>query len=221
MWTSCFEVVYCTLKYLKVLRSTPKYHKVRWSTLKYLKVLEVRSTMFPLGLLPRFSSRIKQYIKSSSVFDGIFSSESSSSLDKNSDSAQQHTIPFDLEDFDENDADWLLIASDEEHYVKESSNNSTKVQSAQKFSSYRNSQSSSSASSLSTITTTSDGFSAIYEKEEKTISSHSRTHTALEIAVLLSLFRHRHSLSKSCITYLCYLLRLLGVQNVPADYRWI
>ena len=29
LWTSCFEVAYCTLKYLKVLQSTVKYDEVR------------------------------------------------------------------------------------------------------------------------------------------------------------------------------------------------
>ncbi|CAF2707718.1 unnamed protein product [Rotaria sp. Silwood2] len=59
------------------------------------------------------------------------------------------------------------------------------------------------------------------EDEDETNSNHYRTHTNLEIAVLLSLFRHRHLLSKSCITDLCRLLRLLGVKDVPADYRGI
>ena len=42
-----------------------------------------------------------------------------------------------------------------------------------------------------------------------------------EISIALSLFRHRHKLSKSCINDLCDLLRALGVPNTPADFRTI
>ncbi|CAF1532838.1 unnamed protein product [Adineta ricciae] len=42
-----------------------------------------------------------------------------------------------------------------------------------------------------------------------------------EISIALTLFRHRHSLSKSCINDLCDLLRSLGIKNVPTDFRSI
>ena len=42
-----------------------------------------------------------------------------------------------------------------------------------------------------------------------------------QMAIVLALFRHRHNLSKSCINDLCDLLRNLGVQNVPSDFRSI
>jgi hypothetical protein len=42
-----------------------------------------------------------------------------------------------------------------------------------------------------------------------------------QISTALALFRHRHNLSKSCINDLCNLLRCLGVDNVPTDFRAI
>ncbi|CAF4637113.1 unnamed protein product, partial [Rotaria sp. Silwood2] len=42
-----------------------------------------------------------------------------------------------------------------------------------------------------------------------------------QISIALALFRHRHNLSKSCMNDLCDLLRSLGVQDVPADFRSI
>ncbi|CAF4644078.1 unnamed protein product [Rotaria socialis] len=44
---------------------------------------------------------------------------------------------------------------------------------------------------------------------------------ARQISIALALFRHRHSLSKSCINDLCELLRYLGVKGVPTDFRSI
>ena len=44
---------------------------------------------------------------------------------------------------------------------------------------------------------------------------------AKQISISLALFRHRHNLSKSCANHLCDLLRCLGVQNVPSDFRCI
>ena len=42
-----------------------------------------------------------------------------------------------------------------------------------------------------------------------------------EISIALALFRHRHNLSKSCINDLCDLMKCLGVENVPRDFRTI
>ncbi len=42
-----------------------------------------------------------------------------------------------------------------------------------------------------------------------------------QISIALALFRHRHKLSKSCVNDLCDLLRSLGVDNVPTDFRAI
>ncbi|CAF1108531.1 unnamed protein product [Rotaria magnacalcarata] len=42
-----------------------------------------------------------------------------------------------------------------------------------------------------------------------------------QILSAFALFRHRHSLSKSCIDDLCELLRYLGVKGVPTDFRSI
>ncbi|CAF4054963.1 unnamed protein product [Rotaria sordida] len=48
-------------------------------------------------------------------------------------------------------------------------------------------------------------------------NSQSSPRNTKQISIALALFRHRHNLSKS----LCDLLRSLGVQNVPADFRSI
>jgi hypothetical protein len=58
-------------------------------------------------------------------------------------------------------------------------------------------------------------------EDEAISSSSAHVHTLSEIAVLLALFRHRHSISKPCLTDICRLLRLFNVPNVPLDYRSI
>ncbi|CAF2786794.1 unnamed protein product [Rotaria sp. Silwood2] len=45
--------------------------------------------------------------------------------------------------------------------------------------------------------------------------------SSTELAVLLSYFRHRHKITKSCLTDLCKLLRRLGIKNAPVDCRAI
>ncbi|CAF3279430.1 unnamed protein product [Rotaria sp. Silwood2] len=167
------------------------------------------------SLFPNVSSHIDRHVALSSTSNNIFSSKSSNVLDKNINNAQQHMIPLDSEDLDDNDVDWQSITSEEEQNIDELSENSNEVQSDQNFCSYKKGQSSSPSSSSNSCSTSSE------DEEEETSSNHSRTHTTLEIAVLLSLFRHRHQLSKSSITDICRLLRLLGVKNVPADYRSI
>ncbi|CAF1233917.1 unnamed protein product [Adineta ricciae] len=51
--------------------------------------------------------------------------------------------------------------------------------------------------------------------------SHTSSPDTKQVSVALALFRHRHQLSKSCMNDLCDLLRCLGVQNVPSDFRSI
>ncbi|CAF4872340.1 unnamed protein product, partial [Rotaria sp. Silwood1] len=167
------------------------------------------------GLFSGFGSSIHQHTISSSISTSTVRSNFSDPLDKNIDTTQQHIIPFDSEDLDDNDGDWQSIASDTEENDDEPSDNNKKMQSDRNFHSHKRS-----GSSSSSTTSTSSGTS--YEDEEEDINSNNtRMHTSLEIAVLLSLFRHRHSLSKSCLSDMCRLLRLLGVPNVPVDYRSI
>jgi len=45
--------------------------------------------------------------------------------------------------------------------------------------------------------------------------------SVVDIAVMLSFFRHRHKITKSCLTDLCKLLRQLGITNAPVDCRAI
>ncbi|CAF4181654.1 unnamed protein product [Adineta steineri] len=132
---------------------------------------------------------------------------------------QQHAVPFCISPSTifskifHNDIDWQSIASEEYHNANEVFDNNNEEQPDPNVFSFRKSQSPSCSSRTSSITTISDK-----ENEEKENSFSSfRTHTILKIAVLLSLFRHHHSLSKSCITDMCHLLRLLGVKNVPSD----
>ncbi|CAF3604174.1 unnamed protein product [Rotaria sp. Silwood1] len=168
-----------------------------------------------LSLFPNVSSHIDWHVTLSSTSNNIFSSKSSNVLDVNINNVQQHMIPFDSEDLDDNDVDWQSIISEGEQNIDELSDNSNEVQSDQNFCSYKKGQSSSPSSSSNSCSTSSE------DEEEETSLNHSRTHTTLEIAVLLSLFRHHHQLSKSSITDICRLLHLLGVKNVPADYRSI
>ncbi|CAF1462164.1 unnamed protein product [Rotaria sordida] len=167
------------------------------------------------GLFSGFGSSIHQHTISSSISTSTIRSKFSDPLDKNIDTTQQHIIPFDSEDLDDNDGDWQSIASDTEENDNQPSHNNNEMQSDRNLHSHKRS-----GSSSSSTTSTSSGTS--YEDEEEDINSNNtRMHTSLEIAVLLSLFRHRHSLSKSCLTDMCRLLRLLGVPNVPVDYRSI
>ncbi|CAF4834585.1 unnamed protein product [Rotaria socialis] len=48
-----------------------------------------------------------------------------------------------------------------------------------------------------------------------------RNFTQNEIAMALSLLKLRHSLTSSCITNFCKLLKLLRVQNSPSDFRHV
>ncbi|CAF1401715.1 unnamed protein product [Adineta steineri] len=127
---------------------------------------------------------------------------SSRKLLTTNDRVQQHTVPSCISAstiFSKifyNDIDWQSIASNEVF------DNNNEEQPDPNVFSFRKSQSPSCSSGTSSITTISD-------EEKENNSSNFRTHTILEIAVLLSLFRHRHSLSKLCITDICHLLRLL------------
>lgn len=150
--------------------------------------------------------------------------------DSNFDTVQHQTVAHGLENsFDDDDDDWSSIASDdgvEEGVIR------SEMESEQKASTNKDNKL---FSSTSTSHATNDR-NAVFaergkrdEEEEEEAEEEqqqydgncSRPHTSLEIAVLLALFRHRHSLSKSCLTDICRLLRLLGIRNVPPDYRSI
>jgi hypothetical protein len=48
-----------------------------------------------------------------------------------------------------------------------------------------------------------------------------RNFTPTEIALVLSLLKSRHSLTNTCITNICKLLKLLRVPNPPSDFRHV
>lgn len=59
------------------------------------------------------------------------------------------------------------------------------------------------------------------DEEENQTSDQHYSPNVKEISTALALLRHRHKLSKSCINDFCRLLHLLGVPNVPFDFRSI
>ncbi len=48
-----------------------------------------------------------------------------------------------------------------------------------------------------------------------------RQFTSREVALVLSLLKSRHSLTNTCITNICKLLKLLRVPNAPSDFRHV
>ncbi|CAF0944330.1 unnamed protein product [Adineta ricciae] len=158
-----------------------------------------------------------------SLFSGFDSRVVSlNATNENINYAQQNTGPLDSKhsngDDDDIDTDWLSVSSEEEDQnddVLDGSNDKKSDGNIPGGRKYQGSTSSSSRASLNSDTNPGEG------QDEKLGSDNGRTHSSLEIAILLALFRHRYSLSKACTTDICHLLRLLGVQNVSADYRSI
>ncbi|CAF2660154.1 unnamed protein product [Rotaria sp. Silwood2] len=109
-----------------------------------------------------------------------------------------------------NDVDWESMASDdnEDDDISTHTNKNNQIQSDENrdhFDQYSSSPSNNCSSSSDDI------------PEAKSFSR--RSNTTLESAVLINFLRLRHSISKSCITDICHLLRLLEVSNMPNDYR--